>query len=94
MMGLDLVFNNWHPATSFRSTSPVDCELRMQQVTAHHHTSPLLSRKTITTDGARSYGLNELNRHFRAMIHRLREWYLETAEVVVINWTMKDLGMT
>jgi len=27
-------------------------ELRMQQVTAHHHTSPLLPQKIITTDGA------------------------------------------
>jgi len=27
-------------------------KLRMQQVTAHHHTSPPLPRKTITTDGA------------------------------------------
>jgi len=52
MMKLDLVFNNWHPATSSRSTSPSDCELQMQQVTAHHHTSPLLPWKTITTGGA------------------------------------------
>jgi len=29
------------------------------------------------------------------MIHRLRKCYLETGEVVVvINWTMGDLGMT
>jgi len=48
-------------------------ELRMQRVTAHHHTSPLLPQKTITTDGAPSHGLNELNGHFRVMIHRLRE---------------------
>jgi len=75
-------------------TRYISCELRMQQVTAHHHTSPLLPRKTIETDGARSHGLNELNGHFRVMIHRLREWYLETGEVVVINWTMGDLGMT
>jgi len=73
MMGLDLVFNNWHPATSSRSTSPADCELQMQQVTAHHHTSPLLPWKTITTDGAPSHGLNEVNGHFRVMIHKLRE---------------------
>jgi len=46
------------------------------------------------TDGARIHGLNELNGHFRVMIHRLREWYLETGEVVVINWTMGDLGTT
>jgi len=26
-------------------------KLQMQQVTAYHHTSPLLPRKTITTDG-------------------------------------------
>jgi len=52
MMELDLVFSNWHPATSSRSTSPADCELQMQQVTAHHHTSPLLPPKTIKTDGA------------------------------------------
>jgi len=68
-------------------------ELWMQQVTAHHHTSPLLPWKTITTDGAQSHGLNELNGHFRVVIYRLREWYLETGEVVVINWTMGDLGM-
>jgi len=30
----------------------VSHELWMQQVTARHHTSPLLPRKTITTDGA------------------------------------------
>jgi len=33
-------------------TRYISCELRMQQVTARHHTSPLLPRKTITTDGA------------------------------------------
>jgi len=65
----------------------------MQQVTAHHHTSPLLPRKTIMTDGARSHELNELNGHFRVMIHRLREGYLETGEVVVISWKMGYLGM-
>jgi len=54
-------------------TRYISHELWMQQVTAHHHTSPLLPRKTITTDGARSHGLNELNGHFRVMIHRLRE---------------------
>jgi len=43
---------------------------------------------------SQSHGLNELSGHFRVMIHRLREWYLETGEVVVINWTMGDLGMT
>jgi len=68
-------------------------ELRMQKVTTHHHTSPLLPRKTITTDGARSHGLNELNGHLR-VIHRLRECYLQTVEVLVINWTMGDLDMT
>jgi len=54
-------------------TRYISRELRVQQVTAHHHTSPLLPRKTITTDGASSPGLNELNGHFRVMIHRLRE---------------------
>jgi len=28
------------------------------------------------TDGAQSHGLNELNGHFRVMIHKLRELYL------------------
>jgi len=51
----------------------ISCELQMQQVTAHHHTSPLLPWKTVTTDGARSHGLNELNGHFGVMIHKLRE---------------------
>jgi len=74
-------------------TGYISRELWMQQVTAHHYTSPLLPWKTITTDGAQSHGLNELNGHFRVMIHRLRERYLETGEVVVINWTMGDLGM-
>jgi len=48
-------------------------ELHMQLVTARHHTSPLKPWKTVTTDGARSHGLNELNGQFRVMIHRLRE---------------------
>jgi len=55
------------------STRYISRELRMQQVTAHHHTSPLLPRKTITTDGAQSHGLNELNGQLEVMIHRLRE---------------------
>jgi len=75
-------------------TRYISHELQMQQVTTHHHTSPPLPQKTITTDGAPSHGLNELNRHFRVMTHRQREWYLQTGEVVVINWTMGDLGMT
>jgi len=54
-------------------TRYISRELRMQQVIAHHPTSPFLPRKTITTDGARSHGLNEFNGHFRLKIHRLRE---------------------
>jgi len=54
-------------------TRYISRELRMQQVTAHHHTSLLLPWKTVTTDGARSHGINELKGHFRVMIHKLGE---------------------
>jgi len=54
-------------------TRYISRELWILQVTAHHHTSPLLPRKTITTDEAQSHGLNKLKGHFRVIIHRLKE---------------------
>ena len=39
-------------------------------------TLPLLPWKVVMTDRSQSYGLYELNGHFRGMAHRLRERYL------------------
>jgi len=43
------------------------------------------------TDGTH-HGLNELNSHFRVMIHKLREWYLCVCMYIYISDRKSDCG--
>jgi len=58
---------------SMGCTRYTSLKLQTQHATAHHYPMPHLPWKTVATSGAQHHILNELNRHFRGMVCKLRK---------------------